>query len=184
MHASWLIGNVPYYLLGQLSGVTRTITRLDPGAPSKEPRDWHDLHKVAKALRSCTSHLWNMIADYLVPVGAIEEELPSLWIDDGYSVVCSSQHNFDNRHHEDICSFLSFLSHCLELSSQLTFESSYYLAILGRNWNFIYLPCPLLIDLLNVPLFQILGSNNFILFNIYTSCSYISSLAFSVSVLC
>ena len=45
--------------------------------PSNEPYDWHDLHKAAKALRSCTSRFQN-IANYLVPVGAIEG-LPSLW---------------------------------------------------------------------------------------------------------
>ena len=48
-----------------------------PGAPSNEPHDWHDLHKTAKALRSCTSR-FQILVDYLVPVGAIEG-LPSLW---------------------------------------------------------------------------------------------------------
>ena len=36
-------------------------------------------------------------------------------IGDCWSVVCSSHYNFDNRP-MNICSFLSFLSHCLELS--------------------------------------------------------------------
>ena len=155
-YCNGLLGGAPKYLLGQLSGIMRAAARLVLVLPRMSHMTDCDLHEAALARCSCTS-LQTLcaclsmsarsappyLADYFVPVGAIEgrSNLRSA----AAGQLCVPRTKTVIIGPRAFAVFSPTTWNRLGTISRLIFE----IFVSGRSSKLIYSTCPLLINLVH-----------------------------------